>query len=171
MEAKKMKKYLAILIAVAMVSTMIPLAGASDTATIDVSFSNTAAAAITVSPDNYTFSVGIGESAENTSDSDYFTLTNVGNVTVDITIKGETISGGEWTLAGSAGVDTYSLYYDQDGSWDEITTGYLAMTGGTDLPPVGGTTISFDLQYTPPTTVTDGEDDEGAIITFLATAN
>lgn len=51
-------------------------------------------------------------STNNAQDDDWSTITNTGNVTVDVVIQGTDIEGGsyDWTLATAAGSETYSLY-------------------------------------------------------------
>jgi hypothetical protein len=57
-------------------------------------------------------------SATGAQDDDYSLITNTGNQHVDVEIQGTNFEGGayDWTLAGTAGNRTYSLYANQAGT-------------------------------------------------------
>lgn len=159
-----MKKLILIGALLFTLAAAIPIVGAGDTATITITMNNNALANITVTPTTWISGVGIGES--NTTTGDYFTLENVGFVTVDVEIKGED-SGSGWTIENTAGHNAFKVEYNVT-AWTTITDGYL--TFASDLAPVGSDTIGFDLKLTMPTSTSTAAA-QSTVITLKATPN
>ena len=85
---------------------------------------------ISASPSLYDFgTVEIGSNNYSTS-GQYFTLTNNGNVDIDVLIKGDNATnvstGAEWKLSNTQSYDNFSMKYKKDGdaSWSYINTSY-----------------------------------------------
>ena len=93
-----MKQITALILAFAVLVSFIPVVGADNTATIDITLNNSATASIYVTPTAWGPTAGIGETEE--TDSGHFVLANNGTVTVDVTIKGSNTSNG-WYLGTS----------------------------------------------------------------------
>ena len=71
-------------------------------------------------------------STNNAQDDDWSTITNIGNVAVDVAIKGTNFEGGDydWTIGAAAGNKTYSLFANTNPAPTvynkEVTTGGTA---------------------------------------------
>jgi len=121
--------------------------------------------------------VAVYFSADNSQDDDYSTITNTGNVGVDISIKGTnaidtgTPSTYNWTLASAEGDKQFSLYANNTTGGPNYTT--EVTTGGTawisDLAK--DATYDWSMKLTPPT-IFDAADDGGTktcTVTLVAT--
>ncbi len=102
---------------------------------------------INVTPGVYDFgTVSIGSNNYSTS-GPYFTLTNNGNVNIDVMIKGDNAtnqgSGAEWKLSNTQSHDNFSMKYKKDGdpSWFFINTSYDSFCSGLS----SSSSKSFDL--------------------------
>lgn len=124
------------------------------------------AVSISVSPVSYDFGI-VGEGETKATGLTYFTLSNDGEVTVDTTIAGESLSGTgatDWALGAAAGANTYALKAG--------TTAYDITVTTTSTDFVMGLAASgtqdFGLQFTAPTSMTDKKDVKTGYVTITA---
>lgn len=128
---------------------------------------------ISVSVDNPSVvfgTIGVGSSADTTTNGthDTTTATNNGNVTEDINIKGADVTAG-WTLQAIAGSEQYTMKYcittcDATPAWVSMSTDYVSLKD--DLAKDG--TQLFDLQVGTPT-ITTNFTEQSITITVQAT--
>jgi len=168
----KRKLLLSSLLAVTLLLALVaPALGANPTVTITV---NAATVSITNSKDTWNITDLVGAvnaddivyfSADGTKDDDWSTITNTGNVAVDVEIHGtdltQELGAYNWTLGAATGANQYSLYATNDTSapnydtevkssaYDDICTG---------LAPLG--TCKWSMKFTAPSTF--DENDDGA---------
>ena len=163
-----MKQITALILAFAVLVSFIPVVGADNTATIDITLNNSATASIYVTPTAWGPTAGIGETEE--TDSGHFVLANNGTVTVDVTIKGSNTSNG-WYLGTSPEHDTFHIQYNLTvaGSWQDILIAESPFAN-TLSPVTGENTRAFDLKLEMPTS-SSNEASQSTQVTFTATAN
>jgi hypothetical protein len=124
---------------------------------------------ITVSPTGYPFGVVLPGQTKETATTQ-FTLTNNGNVTVNIDVHGANTTGGSpsWTLSNTAtpGPDIYGLKFKRNaaGDWTVIPTTDVDYMNGL----LAGNTDKFGLQLLTPTSITDKTNQQTGVITFTA---
>jgi len=160
-----MKKLLAMLIATAFVCAFAPLAGASETAIINVTLNPQATIAIACNRSTWEPTVGIG--ANGSTAEDWGNLTNVGNVAVNVNVSVST-AGMVWTLAGSSGHDRFAM--KTLGVALTLTTGQQVFDANLAPPGDGGHAFTtFGLCVEMPTTSSTGLA-QHPVITFTATA-
>ena len=100
--------------------------------------------------------IGVGATADTTSNdkNNSQTATNTGNVTEDFNISGSDSTN--WTLAGTAGENTYTHKFCNNGTcdaspnWTALTTGYQTLATGVGT----SATQELDLQIGTPTSTT-----------------
>lgn len=161
---KKMKKYLAILIAIAMVSSLTPIALAGNTDTIEVTLTPSGTVDIVVDQETYQPTCGIG--ASNQTAIDWANLDNNGTVSVSVTIQGE--NSENWTIS-ATGAD-----HDQfKAEWYDV--GLVDWNGFDATPETFDDNIAYDesvdfgLGVVMPTS-TSTNDVQHYTVTFTATA-
>lgn len=112
----KKRLALALVLVAVLVLWAVPVAATNPTVTITIS-----AQVVSITNSEATWAIGqvvVDESkyfsADNSQDDNYSTITNTGNVAVDIEIQGTNFVASNvslnWTLAAAAGNQTYSLY-------------------------------------------------------------
>ena len=115
-------------------------------------------------------------SADGNQDDDYSQIENTGSVTCDVEIQGENIEGGDydWTLATSAGSETYSLYANDD---DTPTVYDIEVKSSTytDLATSFAVddTKDWSMKFTAPSAFNAADDgaQKSATITLVASAS
>ncbi|OGH87465.1 MAG: hypothetical protein A3J93_02945 [Candidatus Magasanikbacteria bacterium RIFOXYC2_FULL_42_28] len=87
-----------------------------------------------------------GSSTTTIAIGDSQTVTNNGNVDIDLGIKGSTSTPGNWTLASQVGPDQYVHEYSVDvgDTWVPLTADYQLLVPG--VPPDAGGVIDFRIQ-------------------------
>ena len=161
---EKMRKIFALFVAIAMCGIFAPLAGASNTATINVTLNPSAQASIVCNQSVWNPSAGIG-SNESTS-ATWGKVSNDGHVAVHINVSAT--NSGAWTLSATRGHDAFVL--------KTITPDITLTTSGqvfdADMAPVGDsghTFTTFGLTVNMPTSTSTATQQHLAI-TFTATA-
>lgn len=153
---QKRKKYVVEVFGLLVVLAMSVFSGIADAAT-------TATVTATVTVQNVSVTVSDGtvaygtlgtNSSAGTNGSDTQTATNNGNVTSDLSIKGQNTAA--WTLAGSAGADQYVHRFciatcaSAPTNFTALTTNYQTLASG----KAASATQTFDLYLTTPTSST-----------------
>jgi hypothetical protein len=176
---KGRKRWLALaavlVLLLAMFIPAVPVFGANPTVTITVT-----AGIINIACDQDTWALGyatVGEvdyfSANNAEDDNYATVTNNGNLAVDIEIQGTNFEGGsyDWTLASSNGDQQYSLYANSDNGTSTYdievkSSSYNDLT--TDLVPTDN--WSWSMKFTAPSAFngSDNGAQKTATVTLVA---
>ncbi|MDZ7726126.1 MAG: hypothetical protein U5L75_00915 [Candidatus Campbellbacteria bacterium] len=131
--------------------------------------------------------ISAGEKEDTTTDgidatatgvNDLQTVTNEGNVAVDVDIQGQDASGtgsNDWTLSATAGTDAYVHRFcnntdndctTDDTSYDDLTTSYKSLKTGVAT----ASTVDFHLEIQTPTSSND-TDQKNADMTLRASAN
>ena len=112
-------------------------------------------------------------SADNTQNDTYSTITNTGNVAVDVEIQGTDLEGGDydWTLASAAVAETYSLYANTPSGGSSYTIAVLKTSYNdivTDLAKDG--TYLWSMKFTAPSSFDASDDgsDKTATVTLVA---
>lgn len=142
----KMKK-IAILIAGIMIAGMIPIANASDTATITVTVTPSGTLSITVNPTTWA-NGQLSYGSSNSTTGGYFNVTNDGTVSCKVQIKASDTA--DWTLGSSAGYNQFVMQASTDGgsTWSlTLSTTFQDLFAKID-PSAYST---FDLKLTMPT--------------------
>lgn len=133
---------------------------AAETASISVTVSLEEAVSVSVTPDTWVIGP-IGLSGSDGPES--FTAENEGNVAIDLTITGTNGADG-WTLAASAGAETFSVAVADPAI--TLTTGDQSLA--TNVAVSG--TKAIDLTYSAPTSSSAGGGaDQGFSVTVSAT--
>lgn len=147
-----MKLFFAFLGSIALIALGIGLntqAATTGTVTATVTAQNVA---VTVADGTVTYgTLAVGGTASTSSDGldDTQTATNEGNVSSDLTIRGQ--NSANWTLAASTGADQYVHEFctsncDTTPTWTALTTNYQALASGV----ASSGTQDFDLKITVP---------------------
>jgi hypothetical protein len=101
-----------------------------------------------------------------------FVIQQNGNSRVDITAQADaTSSQGNWTNGAAAGVSTYLMEasVDDGTSYDRVTDSLTNLGGGVlDDIVAGGTKVTVDLRFTPPTAVTNAGVVNTIVVNFVA---
>jgi hypothetical protein len=174
----KRKLIALMLVAVLAVTFFIPMSVSAADPTVTISVT---AQVVSITNSQDTWTIGIVDvdevvyfSADNTEDVDYSTITNTGNVAVDVEIQGTDVEGGDydWTLAATAGDQQYSLFANSaelgDSTYDiEVkSSSYVDIT--TNL--AADATWKWSMKMTCPTAFNAADDGEAksATVTLVA---
>ncbi len=150
--------------------TLVSQAADNATVTATVTAQNIA---ISVADGSITYgTIALGGAASTTADSinDSQTVTNDGNITSDLDIRGQNTAA--WTLAGSSGADQYIHQFcgeancDSAPVWTALTTSYQALA--TSIAAAG--TKVFDLKITLPAS-SSSYTQQSVDVTVLASAS
>jgi len=165
-----MKKLISSISVLALVGLSVAVAvGAAETSvTATVTVENIA---ISIDDGTVTYGVLLADTSEDTITlTDTQTVTNDGNVSVDLDIKGK--DSASWTLsATNAGTDNYVHKFcsatcdSPPTNYAALTTSYQDLANGVSAPG----TQDFDLEITTPATSTNF-DSQSVDVTVLATA-
>jgi hypothetical protein len=137
-----------IAIAATLASTLGLTIFADDTKTVNATVTP-AIITVNVSPSTVTYGTKQIGATNVPSNPDHFAATNAGSVPEDFVIKGANTVGGAWTLAATAGEDTYVHRFSLNGSiWTALTTTNQAL--GSNVTPGTGEVDVF-LQMDLPT--------------------
>jgi len=175
-----MRKLLALLLVAVMAVTLIfPVAALAVDPTVGITVS---AKLIAITNDKATWAIGAVEinnvkyfSADNAQNDVWSTITNTGNVTVDVQIQGTNIEGGvyDWTLAATPGDQIYSLYANKAATptvYDVQvkTSAYVNITAAAGLVAAG--TNAWSMKFTAPTAfnAADAGAQKNATVTLVA---
>jgi hypothetical protein len=172
---KKLKLILSVLIALSLLIVFaLPIHAANPTVSITVT-----AKVIAITNTQDTWAIGtivpdavVYFSATGAQDDDYSTITNTGNVSVDIEIQGTNIEGGDydWTLAndGTAGSEIYALH-----AWDGAD--YTIVVKSADYVDIetglaASGTYTWSMKFTAPTAFNASDDgvEKTATVTLVA---
>ncbi len=162
---KSMKKLVLAMMLVGFVCLGMPKVYAADNGSIGVTVTLAEAVEITVAPGTWALT-GVAL-ATTSAASETFTVSNLGNVDVDLAIKGtDSVS---WTLAGAAAPDAFKVAADINavGTW-LIILGTDDVALATGVAEASGT-LPFTLKYSSPTTDSKHGVDQGFTITVTAT--
>ena len=165
-----MRKVLLILILIALVVWMEPLAWGADTA--QVSCTVTAQnIAVSISDGSIAYGTIALNSSESTLDlSDTQTVSNDGNVAENFSVEGADASGSSvtWTLSTAPGSDAFEHEFSNDGGtgWTALTTSYQTLASNI----AASATTSLDLRIDMPTATTDYSE-HSTTVTVMASAS
>lgn len=175
------KKLLALGIVLAMVvNVIVPSVALAVDPTVDITVS---AKTIAITNTQSAWAIGVVEvdgvvyfSATGAKDDDYSTITNTGNVAVDVEIQGTDFDGPtyDWTLASSPGVETYSLYANTPSGGAnytiEVKNAAVYNDIVSNLPATGADTYDWSMKFTAPTAFNASEDglQKSATVTLVA---